>query len=137
MRSHPVDAYVGKRLRLRRTMQGMSQDALGKMIGVTFQQIQKYEKGVNRIGSSRLYHFAKALSIPISYFFEGYEDDGFAKLPEIEIEGLAEETAEDFEHDQLTSRETLEMVRYYYRIGSKQQRKRVFELIKSMANEKE
>jgi len=68
--SHPVDIHVGKRLRSRRTLLGMSQEELGKSVGVTFQQIQKYERGLNRIGSSRLYEFACILGVSVTYFFE-------------------------------------------------------------------
>lgn len=73
MPSNPVDVYVGMRLKIRRTELGLSQNKMGDMTGVTFQQIQKYEKGLNRIGSSRLYEFAKILKVPVSYFFEQYE----------------------------------------------------------------
>lgn len=71
---NPVDIYVGSKLRERRTLLGISQNKLGDLIGVTFQQIQKYEKGSNRMGASRLYQIAKVLLIPVSYFFEGYEE---------------------------------------------------------------
>jgi transcriptional regulator with XRE-family HTH domain len=72
---HPVEAYVGNKVREARTYNGLSQTKLGNMTGVTFQQIQKYEKGVNRIGSSRLYEFSQILRVPVSYFFEGLEDN--------------------------------------------------------------
>ena len=73
MPKNSVDVHVGNRLKLRRTMVGMSQDRLGQMVGLTFQQIQKYEKGANRIGASRLYQFATLLDVPPAYFFEGLE----------------------------------------------------------------
>ena len=80
---HPVDVYVGKRLRLLRSIRSMSQEVLGLYVGVTFQQIQKYEKGSNRIGASRLYQFAKLFNVNVSSFFEGYlqkgEDDLLAE----------------------------------------------------------
>ena len=69
-KSHPVDVHVGTRMRQRRTLLGMSQEKLGKAVGLTFQQIQKYERGANRMGSSRLYEFARVLDVPISYFFD-------------------------------------------------------------------
>src|SRR5207344_3086974 len=69
-RSHPVDVHVGARMRQRRTLLGMSQEKLGTAVGLTFQQIQKYERGSNRIGSSRLFEFAKVLDVPVSYFFD-------------------------------------------------------------------
>ena len=73
MPSNPVDIYVGTRLKIRRSELGLSQNKIGEMTGITFQQVQKYEKGLNRIGSSRLYEFAKILKVPVSYFFEQYE----------------------------------------------------------------
>ncbi len=69
-RATPIDAHVGRRLRLRRTLLGMNQSALGQAVGLTFQQIQKYERGANRIGSSRLYQFCQVLDVPVSFFFD-------------------------------------------------------------------
>ncbi len=129
---HPVDIHVGKRLRLRRTILGLSQEAIGNAIGVTFQQIQKYERGVNRMGSSRLFDFAKFLAVPVSYFFEEIEKDTPHKGV---IGGVAEEVV-SFEHEKMSSRETLEMMRAYYRITDPHVRKRVFDLIKSIADDK-
>jgi transcriptional regulator with XRE-family HTH domain len=126
---HPVDVHVGKRLRLRRTILGLSQEAIGNAIGVTFQQVQKYERGVNRMGSSRLFEFSKILSIPVSYFFEEMEKNTG------HVSGVAEE-APAFEHEKMSSRETLEMMRAYYRISDAPVRKRVFELIKALAEDK-
>ena len=127
---HSVDIHVGRRLRLKRTIQGMSQDALGKQIGVTFQQIQKYERGINRMGASRLYDFAKALGVPVSYFF-----DGFADYAADSAEALmaAENAPPAFEHDVVNSRETFEVMRAYNKITSPAVRKRVVDLIKAMA----
>lgn len=126
---HPVDIHVGKRLRQRRTILGLSQEAIGNAIGVTFQQVQKYERGVNRMGSSRLYEFSKILTVPVAFFFEEME-----KNPS-QGQGVAEE-ATPFEHEKMSSRETLEMVRAYYRITDPHVRKRVFELVKSLAEDK-
>jgi transcriptional regulator with XRE-family HTH domain len=129
---HPADIHVGKRLRLRRTILGLSQEAIGKAIGVTFQQVQKYERGVNRMGSSRLYEFSKILSVPVSYFFEEMDKTGSHGT---HAAGVAED-APAFEHEKMSSRETLEMMRAYYRITDPHVRKRVFELIKSIADDK-
>lgn len=130
---HPMDVHVGKRLRLKRTILGMSQDAIGSAIGVTFQQVQKYERGVNRMGASRLYQFSKLLGVPVSYFFEEFDESN------IDINskhGMAEATAPAFDHeDKMTSRETMEMMRSYYRIHSPKVRKGVFELVKSLAED--
>ncbi len=128
---HPADIHVGKRLRLRRTILGLSQEAIGNAIGVTFQQVQKYERGVNRMGSSRLYDFSKILSVPVSYFFEEME-----KTPAHTSQAGVAEDAPAFEHEKMSSRETLEMMRAYYRITDPHVRKRVFELIKSIADDK-
>lgn len=129
---HPVDVHVGRRLRLKRTILGMSQEAVGKQIGITFQQIQKYERGVNRMGASRLYDFSKILGVPVAYFFEGFGDyavdegDGYA---------LAEGAAGAYEHDKISNRETLDVMRAYARIKNPALRKRVIELIKAMAED--
>src|SRR5260370_738995 len=77
-RSHPVDVHVGARMRQRRTLLGMSQEKLGTAVGLTFQQIQKYERGSNRIGSSRLFEFAKVLDVPVSYFFDEMPSNALA-----------------------------------------------------------
>lgn len=130
--SHPVDVHVGKRLRLRRTLQGLSQEAIGNAIGVTFQQIQKYERGINRMGASRLFDFARALGVPVSYFFEGYNETGAQSL------GMAENAAPTFQGaDPMSNRETVDLMRAYYRIKNPTQRKRVLDLVKSMADSEE
>lgn len=132
-KAHPVDVYVGRRLRLRRTILGMSQEQVGKVVGVTFQQIQKYERGINRMGSSRLYDFAKALGIPISYFFEGFGD--YASNDNGGMLAAAEPAAQAFEHDGATSRDSFEVMRAFSQIKSPSLRKRVVDLIKAMAAE--
>ena len=130
MTSNPkaVDVHVGSRVRLRRTLLGMSQEKLGVAVGLTFQQIQKYERGANRIGSSRLYQFSQVLDVPVSFFF----DD----MPP-EVSGapmtLSDGGQVPYKTDQFTKRETLELVRAYYRIGDQGVRKRVFELVKAIA----
>jgi transcriptional regulator with XRE-family HTH domain len=129
---HPVDVHVGRRLRLKRTILGLSQEAVGKEIGVTFQQIQKYERGINRMGASRLYDFAKALGVPVSYFFDGYgEYVNEAGLPL----GMSEPDAQKFEAEKVNNRETLEVMRAYYRIKNPAVRKRIIELIKAFAED--
>lgn len=128
MSSHPIDVHVGKRLRLRRTILGMSQEAIGNAIGVTFQQIQKYERGINRMGASRLYEFSKVLGVPVSYFFEGMDDPATKVQFEMKEDGVQE-----FAHDPMTSRETLELVRAYYKIKEAHTRKKIGDLIKSIA----
>lgn len=133
--AHPVDIHVGKRLRFCRTMQGLNQRALGDAIGVTFQQIQKYERGVNRMGSSRLYEFSKLLSVPVSYFFEGFE--GFEGEKPSELQGLAESKSNSFDYEKVTdtlmNKETADLIRAYHQIPNPQ-RKKMFEMIKSVAD---
>ena len=129
-RPSPIDVHVGARVRLRRTLLGMSQEKLGEALGLTFQQVQKYERGVNRIGASRLFDLARVLDVPIGFFFDDMPDSlgggGRRSM------GLAE-GQEGFEDDTLHRRETLELVRAYYRITDPSVRKRVFDLIKSLA----
>ncbi len=107
---HPVDVHVGGRVRLRRTLLGMSQTDIGKALGVTFQQIQKNERGFNRIGASRLYQLSHVLDVPLSYFFDDMPELGPDAMP-----GLSETKQGDFEPDPMIKRETLELVRAYYR----------------------
>ncbi len=125
----PVDIHVGKRVRLRRTLLGLSQKKLGEAIGLTFQQIQKYERGANRIGSSRLYQLARVLDVPVSYFFDKLPLQARAQG----APGLGEAAAAAYRHEPLAKRETLELVRAYYRITEPELRKRVFELMKALA----
>lgn len=134
-RRDPIDSHVGSRVRLRRTLLGMSQEKLGQAVGITFQQIQKYERGLNRIGSSRLYQFAQVLDVPVSFFFENLPSDG-APLPAGSA-GLAEPGAAPppLEDDNFSRRETLELVRAFYRIGDRNTRRRIYELIKAVAGE--
>jgi len=136
----PMDVHVGARIRLRRTLMGMSQERLGDALNITFQQVQKYERGVNRVGASRLFDVSRALDVPISFFYDdmpealatthGQQLGRFVPKPP----GFAE-AQESFGDEQLHRRETLELVRAYYRITDTAVRKRVFELIKSMAPE--
>ncbi len=129
----PVDVHVGRRVRLRRTLMGMSQEKLGQAIGLTFQQIQKYERGANRIGASRLFELSRILDVPVSFFFDDMPDEVKARAGRAG-QGLSDQEQLPYEPDPLARRETLELVRAYYRIGSPQVRKRLFELVKSIAN---
>jgi transcriptional regulator with XRE-family HTH domain len=124
-RPNPVDVHVGGRVRLRRTLLGMSQERLADALGLTFQQVQKYERGANRIGASRLHQLARILEVPVSFFFEEMAAAPTAAQPAAEQGG--------FERDPMTRRETLELVRAYYRIPDEKVRKRIFEMIKAIA----
>jgi transcriptional regulator with XRE-family HTH domain len=133
-RPSPIDVHVGSRIRLRRTLLGMSQERLGESLGLTFQQVQKYERGVNRVGASRLFDLSRVLDVPISFFFDDMPDTlsaNFGGMPNRRSGGSAE-SQDPFGDDTLSRRETLELVRAYYRITDPAIRKRVFDLIKSM-----
>ncbi len=134
-RPSPIDVHVGGRIRLRRTLLGMSQERLGEALGLTFQQIQKYERGVNRVGASRLFDLSRVLDVPISFFFDDMPEPLAREYGGAAVRravGFAE-PQESFEDDALHRRETLELVRAYYRITDQGVRKRVFDLIKSLA----
>ena len=131
---NPIDVHVGQRIRQRRTLLGMSQEKLAEAIGLTFQQVQKYERGANRVGSSRLFDLARVLEVPIAYFFEDMEASVANKSPS-RLMGVSEARMQAYavEPDPLARRETLELVRAYYRIDEARVRKRVFELTKALA----
>lgn len=132
---NPIDVHVGSRVRLRRTLLGMSQEKLGEALGLTFQQVQKYERGANRVGASRLFDLSRVLDVPVSFFFDDMSDQLKTQTPAL-IAGAGElaESPTHFEHDPMAKRETLELVRAYYRITDPQVRKRVYELAKALAD---
>jgi transcriptional regulator with XRE-family HTH domain len=134
----PIDVYVGSRIRLRRTRVGASLEALGDALGLTYQQVQKYERGANRVGASRLFDISRVLDVPISFFFDDMPEGMDATPvsgPRGRMYGVAE-AQEPFSNggdDNLTKRETLNLVRAYYRIVDPAVRKRMFDLMKSLA----
>ncbi len=132
--SHPVDVHVGSRVRLRRTMLGMSQEKLGDAVGLTFQQIQKYERGANRIGSSRLYQFSHILGVPVAFFFGDMPSEALENTPKPAIAGMSDNDQAGLDQDPMSRQETLELVRGYYRIQDPKVRKKLYELLRSMAN---
>jgi len=134
-RPNPVDIHVGARVRLRRTLMGMSQEKLGDALGLTFQQVQKYERGANRIGASRLFDLSRVLDVPVSFFYDDMSDAVRDQSPLAVAHGGAglREEAATFEIDPLGRRETLELVRAYYSITDPNIRKRVHELAKALA----
>ncbi len=119
----PVDVHVGHRVRLRRTLLGMNQSALGEALGLTFQQVQKYEKGTNRISASKLWKLTQILDVPVSFFFDDMPADRAGPAP----------SGNGQDPDVLLKLETLEFVRAYYRITDPNARKRVYELVKALA----
>jgi DNA-binding XRE family transcriptional regulator len=131
--ANPVDVHVGKRMRLRRTLLGMSQEKLGEAIGLTFQQVQKYERGANRIGASRLFDLSRVLDVPVSFFFDDMADAVQGQSPVNVIKGGAVQPDTHVEPDPMVKRETLELVRAYYSITEPTVRKRVYELAKALA----
>jgi transcriptional regulator with XRE-family HTH domain len=126
---NPVDTHVGSRVRLRRMLLGMSQERLGESMGLTFQQVQKYEKGVNRIGASRLFQISKILDVPVQFFFEEapYSGDGNA------VRGTAEPDSEAFILEFLNTREGLELNRAFVKIGDAKVRKSVVDLVRALS----
>jgi transcriptional regulator with XRE-family HTH domain len=134
-RSHPVDVHVGARMRQRRTLLGMSQEKLGTAVGLTFQQIQKYERGSNRIGSSRLFEFAKVLDVPVSYFFDEMPSNALSGRPMSGRgrKGFGEAgTPFEQEKDPLIKRETLELLRAYDEIDEERVRHSIFATVKTL-----
>ena len=125
--SNIVDAYVGARLRMRRVMLGMSQGKLGQLLGVTFQQIQKYEKGSNRISASRLRQAAQVLEVPVEFFYEGAptQPSGFG--------GFGESSAQSFDVAFLATAEGFQLNRAFLRIRDPKVRRRIVELVVSLA----
>ena len=126
---NPIDVHVGSRVRLRRTLLGMSQEKLANALGLTFQQVQKYERGMNRIGSSNLYKISQVLDVPIEFFF----DDMSKELAEDLIPPRPEDT---FDMRQIGKRETVQLVRDFYAIKDEGTRDQIFSLIRRLGGEK-
>ena len=129
---NPIDIHVGSRVRLRRMMLGMSQEKLGEQLGITFQQIQKYEKGTNRIGASRLQHIARVLSVPISFFFE---DAPPTPTPTGDATGVSEPSSTNYVVDFLSSSEGIQLNKAFVRIKDAHQRRRIIDLVRAMAGD--
>lgn len=123
---HPVDVHVGGRVRMRRMLLGMSQDKLGDALGLTFQQIQKYEKGVNRIGASRIFELARVLDVPIQYFYEDFGGKSARAM------GFAESASDSF-MELLHSPEGVQLCRHFSEIQDPKVRKRVLDLVKTLS----
>ena len=131
--NNAVDVHVGKQVRLRRTLLGMSQEQLGASLNITFQQVQKYERGANRISASRLWDISQILDVQISYFFADMTDDTMRSSPRRVSRGENNDFDDDNARDPMARRETLELVRTYYSIKSLKVRKRISEMVKSLA----
>ncbi len=135
---NPVDVHVGNRIRLRRTLLGLSQEKLASMLGLTFQQVQKYERGMNRVGASRLWDISKVLEVPINFFYEDMDKSVASQsprmfsLPESDIDFLEEEE-EIYNDDPMQRQETIELVKAYYKIPNRTAARHLYELIISMS----
>ncbi len=128
---NPIDIHVGVRVRLRRNLLGMSLQTLAKAIGVTYQQLQKYESGFNRVGASRLFNLSRVLDVPISFFFEDLSPAA-AGGGKRRTRGLSEAPAAALEPDSLSKPETVELVRAYYQVTDPGLRKRVLDLLQAL-----
>lgn len=129
---NPIDAHVGTRVRLRRMLLGMSQEKLGEHLGLTFQQVQKYEKGVNRIGASRLFDLSRVLGVPVQFFY----DEAPADLTETSLApGFAERPAESYVVEFLSTREGLELNKAFVKIADPRVRRSIVELVRALGGE--
>jgi transcriptional regulator with XRE-family HTH domain len=114
--NNPIDVHVGRRVRLRRTLLGMSQEQLGEALNITFQQVQKYERGSNRISSSRLWDIAQILDVPVSFFFDDMSEDTMKHSPRRMKSGEAQDGYVENPQDPMARRQSLELVRAFYQI---------------------
>lgn len=131
-RPNPIDVHVGSRVRLQRMLLGVSQERLGERLGLTFQQIQKYEKGVNRIGASRLFDLAQVLGVPIQFF---YDDAPVGHAQAQATPGMAERQADGYIFDFLNTREGLELNRAFARISDPKSRRAILDLVRKLAGD--
>ncbi|ALL11903.1 helix-turn-helix domain-containing protein [Caulobacter henricii] len=125
---NPIDLHVGARIRMRRKILGVSQERLAEDLGLTFQQVQKYERGANRVSASKLYEIARSLQSSVAYFFEGLADPTDAT-------GVSETGSEQFVHDFLMTPEGLELAGLFPKISRPKVRRRILDLVRSMAEE--
>ena len=126
---NPIDLHVGARIRMRRRMQGVSQEKLADALGLTFQQVQKYERGANRVSASKLYEIAASLKTPIAYFFEGLAD------PSLDEQGGVQPTAEQLVHAFLMTSEGLELASLFPRVPRGRLRRRLLDLLRAVVDE--
>lgn len=130
---NPIDVHVGMRVRLRRTLLGMSQEKLGDALGLTFQQVQKYERGANRIGASRLFDLSRVLEVPVAYFYDAMDDDVREQSPGQLHARNQEPVLYETDPDLLTRRESIQLVWFYYQITDEAARRSLFDLASSLA----
>lgn len=127
---NPIDIHVGARIRLRRQLLKMSQERLGDDLGVTFQQVQKYERGANRVGASRLYRLSRVLEVPVQFFFEGLGEKSAAS-------GMAEDDQTPLVYDFIQSADGVSLAESFSRIKDAKVRRRVLELVRTLAAEED
>jgi len=132
---NPVDIHVGSRIRLRRMMISMSQEKLGERLGLTFQQVQKYEKGANRVGASRLYAISKILEVPVEFFFADMPENIAVIEKNSDIDGMTEPDETAFVMDFVSSSEGLQLNTAFKKIGSQETRRKIVDLIKTLATD--
>lgn len=138
---NPVDVHVGSRVRLRRMLMGLSQERLGEALGLTFQQVQKYERGINRIGASRLWDLSRVLAVPVGYFFDGMDGAVARASPRQLLEPLPDDAAANalpsgealVDGGDAGHREVLELIRAYNRITDSTVRRRIYELTRTLS----
>ena len=135
---NPIDVHVGNRIRLRRTLLGLSQEKLASLLGLTFQQVQKYEKGMNRVGASRLWDISKVLETPINFFYDDMDKEVANQSPRTfsilnEADLLLAEEEQEFSSDPMLRQETIELVKAYYKIPNRKAAKYLFDLIVTMS----
>lgn len=135
---NPIDVHVGNRIRLRRTLLGMSQERLASLLGLTFQQVQKYERGMNRVGASRLWDISKVLEAPIGFFYEDMDKVVANQSPRMfntaeDAQIMLREDEEEYLTDPMQKQETIELVKAYYKIPNRKAAKHLFDLIIAMS----
>jgi transcriptional regulator with XRE-family HTH domain len=128
---NPIDKHVGSRVRMRRMMVSMSQEKLGEKLGITFQQIQKYEKGTNRIGASRLQQIANVLGVQVGFFFEG------APVPDGSAKGFSESASPAYVSDFLATSDGLALTKAFMKVTDAKVRRRIVDLVEAMVAEQE
>ncbi len=135
---NPIDVHVGNRIRLRRTLLGMSQERLASLLGLTFQQVQKYERGMNRVGASRLWDISKVLEAPISFFYEDMDKIVANQSPRMfnvseSVSSSLHEDETDYVADPMQKQETIELVKAYYKIPNRKAARHLYDLIIAMS----
>ena len=125
---HPIDVHVGRRVKMRRMLIGMSQEKLGEQLGLTFQQVQKYEKGANRIGASRLWDLSRILDVPVRFFFEGARPETGRPA-----EGFTEDQQPDYVLDFVQSSEGVQLIKAFIQIKDENVRRGIVNLTKTLS----